>query len=92
MKETIVERYFVRRVKEAGGQQRKFVSPGRRGVTDRIVGFSKARFAFVELKRPGLGAEAHQKREHDRWRALGFDVRVLDTPQAVDTFIWEMTV
>lgn len=91
MKESKVEAYFVRRVKEAGGEQRKFTSPGRSGVTDRIVGFPGARFAFVEIKRPGEGAKAHQEREHNRWRALGFDVRVLDTPQAVDTFIWEMT-
>lgn len=91
MREVIVEKYFVRRVKEAGGEQRKFVSPGRRGVNDRIVGFPGARFAFVELKRPKKVAEAHQEREHNRWRALGFDVRVIDTPQEVDVFIWEMT-
>lgn len=90
MKEATVEAYFVRRVKEAGGQQRKIVSPGYNGMPDRIAGFDRAGFAFVELKRPGGVAEPHQLREHDRWRKLGFAVYVLDTFEAVDKFIKEM--
>ena len=86
-----VEQYFIRRVREAGGLQRKFVSPGHKGVPDRICGFPGAWFAFVELKRPTKGAEAHQAREHKRWRDLGFAVFVLDTKTAVDMFIEHMT-
>jgi hypothetical protein len=91
MKESDVEKYFVLCVKQAGGEQRKFVSPGRRYVTDRICGFPVERFAFVELKRPGKDAEEGQKREHNRWRKLGFMVFVIDTKAKVDSFIQWMT-
>lgn len=91
MREREVEQYFTRRVRETGGLQRKFVSPGHAGVPDRLCGFPGARFAFVELKRPKKDAEDHQKREHDRWRKLGFIVFVLDTKEAVDVFIEYMT-
>lgn len=91
MRERDIEAYFVKRVKEAGGLQRKFVSPGVRGVPDRIVGFPIQRFAFVELKRPKKDAEPHQAREHKRWRELGFVVFVLPTKEAVDVFIEHMT-
>lgn len=46
---------------------------------------------LVETKRPAKGAEAHQAREHERLRAIGFDVRVLDTIEKVDAFVKEMT-
>lgn len=91
MREREVEQYFIRRVREAGGLQRKFVSPGHKGVPDRICGFDGGRFSFVELKRPTKTAEAHQAREHKRWRDLGFVVFVLDTKAAVDVFIEYMT-
>lgn len=91
MREREVEAYFVKRVKEAGGLQRKFVSPGVVGVPDRVCGFSPGRFAFVELKRPGKDAELHQKREHKKWRQLGFLVFVIGTKESVDVFIEYMT-
>lgn len=39
---------------------------------------------LVELKRPGKDAEAHQAREHERLRAAGFVVLVLDTIEKID--------
>lgn len=91
MRERDIECYFIRRVKETGGLQRKFVSPQHNNVPDRIVGFPGERFAFVELKRPKKGAEDAQKREHARWRKLGFFVTVIDTKEGVDAFITFMT-
>lgn len=87
MREREVEQYFIRRVREAGGLQRKFVSPGHRGVPDRIVVFDGGRVSFVELKRPKANAEDHQRREHKRLRDLGCIVHILDTREAVDEFI-----
>jgi hypothetical protein len=87
MRERDIEQYFIRRVREAGGQQRKFVSPGHKDVTDRICGFSGARFAFVELKAPGEKPRSGQLREHQKWRDLGFVVFVADSKEAVDVLI-----
>lgn len=91
MKEREVEQYFIRRVREAGGLQRKFVSPGHANVPDRICGFPLHRFAFVELKRPGAEPRPGQVREHQKWRDLGFLVFVIDAKEAVDVFIEFMT-
>ena len=91
MREREIEAYFVKREKEAGGLQRKFVSPGHRGVPDRIVGFKYERFAFVELKATGEVPRPDQSREHLKWAALGFDVFILDSKERVDDFIAYMT-
>jgi hypothetical protein len=42
---------------------------------------------WVELKAPGKKAEPHQEREHERMRAMGQHVVVLDSIEAVDQFI-----
>jgi hypothetical protein len=86
-----IERYFIRKVKEAGGLQRKYISPGCRGVPDRLCGFDGGKFAFVEFKRPGQKARPDQLREHTRWRKLKFLVFVIDTIGGVDDFIEIMT-
>jgi hypothetical protein len=101
MIEAPVEKHLVKRVKATGGIVRKVVWPGRRHAPDRLVGWPEggaelerwreARHALVELKRPGLDARAGQAREHARLRAIGFRVEVLDTIEAVDAFIKEMT-
>jgi hypothetical protein len=43
-----------------------------------------AQHPLVELKRPGKDAEPHQAREHERLRAAGFVVLVLDTIEKID--------
>lgn len=91
VRERDIEVYFCKRVKETGGLQRKFVSPGYSHVPDRICGFPRARFAFVELKAPGRKPRDGQLREHNRWKSLGFLVYVIDTKEAVDVFIEFMT-
>lgn len=99
MRETTVEEYLDRRVKETGGFTRKVVWPGRRGAPDRLVGWPRtavrsgdAVHGLVEMKKPkGPGAEDHQLREHDRLRAIGFRVDVIHTKEAVDAYVLEMT-
>jgi hypothetical protein len=91
VRERDIEAYFVKRVKEAGGEQRKFVSPGHKGVADRICGFPVERFAFVELKRPGEKARPDQIREAKKWHRIGFLCVLIDSKEAVDEFIWLMT-
>lgn len=87
MRESTVEIYLHGQVTVAGGTTRKFVSPGHRGVSDRIVLWPGALMHFVETKAPGEKAKPHQEREHARMRALGFEVHVLDTKAKIDTYI-----
>jgi len=91
MIELRVEDHFKRRVKETGGEVRKVVWPARRGAPDRLAGWENGRHGLVELKRPNGKAESHQLREHARLRKIGFRVDVLDTIEAVDAYIEDMT-
>lgn len=90
MLERDVERHLRKRILAIGGDCEKFVSPGKRGVPDRIVTMPGGRLWFVELKRPGKDAEKQQARDHARRRAMGFDVRVLDTKEKVNAFVEEI--
>ena len=50
MKESYIESYLVRKVKEHGGLCYKFVSPGNPGVPDRLIITPTGKTIFVELK------------------------------------------
>lgn len=82
-----IEEYFVKRVKESGGLQRKFKSPGHRGVPDRICAFSGGIIVLVELKAPGGHPREEQIREHNRWKKLGVPVYVISEKSQVDDLI-----
>ncbi|CDL85380.1 VRR-NUC domain-containing protein [Xenorhabdus szentirmaii] len=79
IREDVIEKHLVNEVKKAGGIAYKFVSPGRRGVPDRIVVLPNGRVVFVECKAPGEKPRPDQLREHERLRALGQTVVVLDS-------------
>lgn len=87
MKESVIERADRQRIEAAGGMSLKFVSPGRRHVPDRINLMPVAPehreivaryFRFAEYKRPGEKPRPGQQREHERLRALGYQVDVID--------------
>lgn len=86
MLEKHIEAALVKRAKVLGGMAEKFTSPGRRSVPDRIVTLPGGRVIFVELKAPGAKPTENQQRDHERRRALGCDVRVIDSLEAVDAF------
>jgi len=92
MLESSFEAYLKRRIKEAGGLCRKWVSPGKRGVPDQIVMMPGGRIWFVELKAPGKEARPQQQKRHKELREMGFTVKVLDTIQKVDRFIREEVI
>lgn len=87
MRERDIETYLRARVKAAGGRAYKFVSPGNSGVPDRIVIMPGGRVVFVELKAPGKKPTELQKYQQERLRALGCDVRVIDSREGVDELI-----
>jgi len=79
MLEKDVEAHLVEKVRAAGGKAYKFTSPQRRSVPDRLVLLPGGRVVFVECKRPGAHPTDAQHREHERIRALGHQVVVLDS-------------
>lgn len=81
-----VEAALVRRVKALGGLCEKFTSPGRRSVPDRIITMPNGQIIFVELKRPGGKPTDAQLKDHERRRALGCDVRVIDNKEDARAF------
>ena len=84
--ERTIENAFVRRVKSLGGKCEKFVSPGRRSVPDRLVTLPGNIIIFVELKAPGKKPTPLQEKDHAERCALGCDVRVIDSLDAVNAF------
>lgn len=95
LRESDIEKYLVKRVKELGGECRKIQFIGRPGAPDRLV-MLPPRWAdagvaadprstiWVELKAPGKKAEPHQMREHARMRKMGQRVVVIDSLAGVD--------
>ena len=97
MRESRIESYLVKEVEKRGGVAEKFKSPNRRNVPDRIILWPETTFEnynpypawaeFVECKRPGEKPTAGQHRDHERRRAMGFRVIVVDSIEAVDTYL-----
>jgi len=86
MLEKTIEAALVKRVKSLGGLCEKFVSPGRRSVPDRLVSLPEGVIIFVELKAPGKHTTPLQQLDHERRRALGCDVRVINTLEDANAF------
>ena len=93
MTERDIERHLVKRVKALGGEVRKVQWIGRRGAPDRLVMLPcvsrfnitwPSKTAWVELKAPGVKPTRQQLREHDRMRAMGQRVFVIDSIEGVD--------
>jgi hypothetical protein len=94
MRESQIEEYLVAKVKELGGEVRKVQWVGRRGAPDRLVmfcrqarGYHVAHTIWVELKAPGEKAKPHQLREHERMRAMGQRVEVIDSIEGVEELL-----
>lgn len=90
MLEKNIEKKLRDEVNKIHGIAYKFTSPGNSGVPDRLVLLPNRRIYFVELKRPGKEPSKLQRMQIARIKALGFDVRVIDTMQKVEDFIHEI--
>lgn len=96
LRESDIEKYLVKRVKELGGECRKVQWLGRTGAPDRLVMLPPSEYPaawdrpctiWVELKAPGKKAEPHQAREHERMRKMGQRVVVIDSLAGVDEIL-----
>lgn len=84
--ESAIERYFLKKTRENRSDAFKFVSPGRRGVPDRIVFRWDGGIEFVELKKPGEQLRPSQKVIKKLLEHYGQTVTVIDTKEGVDDF------
>lgn len=87
MRETKVETYLCDEVEKRGGLCEKHVSPGLRGVPDRLITWMFAHMDLAETKATGKKPRPNQIRDHKRRAKLGVEVHVLDTKEKVDAYI-----
>ena len=105
VRERDIERYLTTRTKAMGAEIRKVNWIGRRGAPDRLLMLKArpltntldcawckplGRSIWIELKAPGVKPEAYQVREHNRMKAMGQDVRVIDSLKAVENLLEEL--
>lgn len=80
-----IEDYLIQKAEEHGWLCMKFVSPGRRGVPDRIlIGYGHT--IFVELKSPTGALRKQQALVIKRMRHHGADVRIMNNKTKIDKF------
>jgi hypothetical protein len=88
-RENKVEKYLDQEVQKIGGITRKWVSPGREGVPDRIVIIAGV-VLFAEVKTVDGVVSPQQQREFERLCQAGANVYTLYGEEAVDVFIEEV--
>lgn len=85
--EKLVERKLVESVKANGGMCIKLLCDLLIGLPDRMCLFPGHKVVFVELKTTGKKPRPVQLYMHNKLRALGFRVEVIDTVEGVGNFI-----
>ena len=90
MFEKDIERWLRKEVERRGGLCLKWVSPGCRGVPDRIIITPEGRTVYVELKTDTGRLSPGQAYMIDQLRHRGADVRVLCGIEQVQAFVEEV--
>lgn len=85
--EKLVERKLVELVKINRGMCIKLLCDQLTGLPDRMCLFPNHKIVFVELKTTGQKPKRIQLFMHDKLRALGFRVEVIDSIEGVEQFI-----
>lgn len=85
--EKAVERRLVELVKINGGMCIKLLCDQLIGLPDRMCLFPGHKIIFVELKTTGQKPKRIQTYMHNKLKALGFRVEVIDTIKGVEQFI-----
>ena len=79
-----IEKALGRMIGRFGGRCLKWVCPGWSGVPDRICLLPGGRVIFIETKRPvGATVAARQKAWQRILQDLGFDARIIKSPQDI---------
>lgn len=85
--EKIIEHKLVESVKVKGGMCIKLLCDQLIGLPDRLCLFPGHKIVFVELKTTGKKPRRIQVFMHNKLRALGFRVEVIDTVAEVINFV-----
>lgn len=90
--EKLIEQKLVALTKLNGGMCIKLLSFHIIGLPDRMCIFPKAKIVFVESKTTGLKPTPIQVYMHNKIRAMGFRVEVVDTVEKVEDLISDIVV
>ena len=90
MRESTIEKRLLTRVEERGGLCYKFVSPGNKGVPDRIVITPDGQTVYVELKSPTGRLSPMQRFQQAELAARNVQVHVLNSVDMVEQFMREV--
>lgn len=90
IREVTIERHLVEQVRRLGGIAMKFVSPGYRGVPDRLI-LLDGEAVFVETKTPVGRLSPHQIKMHEILRDFGFRVFVAASREEVDEVVEQLS-
>lgn len=88
--EKALEAELRERCKALGWLCIKLTSQYQRGLPDRLILLPGGRVCFVEIKTTGKKPTALQRLTHERLRALGYRVEVVDTTESLDNLIVDL--
>ena len=88
--EKVLEAELRERCKALGWMCIKLTSQYQRGLPDRLILMPGGRVCFAEIKTTGKKPTALQRVTHERLRALGYRVEVVDTTESLDNLIVEL--
>lgn len=88
--EKVLEAELRERCKTLGWMCIKLTSQYQRGLPDRLILMPGGRVCFAEIKTTGKKPTALQRVTHERLRALGYRVEVVDTTESLDNLIVEL--
>ena len=88
--EKVLEAELRERCKALGWMCIKLTSQYQRGLPDRLILMPGGRVCFAEIKTTGKKPTALQRVTHERLRALGYRVEVVDTSESLDNLIVDL--
>ena len=83
MRETEIEKEFIKSVRSKGGTAIKLVSPSMNGLPDRLVLMPGGHCFFAEIKAPGEKMRPLQLKRMQQIKNLGFDVFCIDSIEKI---------